>query len=476
MQLATTRLKLSPCLIAYGLLVVLAFALFVITQKVYCFALPLLLPIIYGITHYTALLLPACLAAIPFSKDVTVGGGFTIDAPDEPLMWLCTLWAVFYLAVNRKNLPAFITKDSLFFLCIIYLVWIALCISWSIQPFLSLKFFLAKFWYFIPFAVLTAIYFYKYPQQLLYSLVFAVAISACIIICYHAYLHFQFSQVNQAAGLFYTNHVNYATNVLAALPFAWYGYKQANSLLLKRLYRVALIIFAIAIITAFTRSVWLAIFVGFGALWLFKRKWLFISTLSSFILVAGFLFYLGNDNRFNKYAHDYNNTVWHANLSEHLQATLKGNDVSNAERFYRWIAGVRMAKQRLLYGHGPNTFYPEYKKYTLRSFSTWVSDNKERSTVHNYFLLLLIEQGLAGMLLFIGIILLFVYKLENWWHKTQHNAQSKQLGLAICFLFCSLSSILLSSDMLESDKFGPYFFMCFGLYWAIAYKKQKQVS
>jgi O-antigen ligase len=60
-------------------------------------------------------------------------------------------------------------------------------------------------------------------------------------------------------------------------------------------------------------------------------------------------------------------------------------------------------------GHGPGNFYPTYKKYTVTEFSTYLSDNDEKSTVHNYFLLLLVEQGIIGLAIFLALsILIFI--------------------------------------------------------------------
>ena len=69
-------------------------------------------------------------------------------------------------------------------------------------------------------------------------------------------------------------------------------------------------------------------------------------------------------------------------------------DISTMERVYRWVAGVEMVKDKPIFGFGPGTFYSAYKAYTLSSFQTYVSDNVDHSTVHNYFLLTFIEQGL----------------------------------------------------------------------------------
>ncbi|MBK8953719.1 MAG: O-antigen ligase family protein [Chitinophagaceae bacterium] len=107
------------------------------------------------------------------------------------------------------------------------------------------------------------------------------------------------------------------------------------------------------------------------------------------------------NDRYLQYAHDFKTTIFHKNFNEHLIATYRLKDVSTAERFYRWIAGVRMIKDNPVIGFGPGSFYPNYKEYTVPAFKTWVSNNKDHSTVHNYFLLLAVEQGLPGLFFFL---------------------------------------------------------------------------
>ena len=100
-------------------------------------------------------------------------------------------------------------------------------------------------------------------------------------------------------------------------------------------------------------------------------------------------------------------------------STYQLKDVSTAERFYRWIAGVRMIKDNWLTGYGPNTFYENYKGYTVPAYKTWVSDNPEHSTVHNYFLLTAIEQGIPGFIFFTAAVGAMIYYAQHLYHRVK---------------------------------------------------------
>ena len=119
------------------------------------------------------------------------------------------------------------------------------------------------------------------------------------------------------------------------------------------------------------------------AYWLLRKRWLVYTYI--FVLLTGIISvsYLSSSDRYLKFAHDYESTIFHENFEEHLIATIELKDVSSAERFNRWIGGVRMIKDYWATGSGPSTFYPLYKQYTVPAFKTWVSRNEERSTVHN---------------------------------------------------------------------------------------------
>ena len=133
-------------------------------------------------------------------------------------------------------------------------------------------------------------------------------------------------------------------------------------------------------------------------------------------------------------------------------------DASSMERFYRWIAAAFMFNEKPIYGYGPGNFYPFYKSYTVTSFETYLSDNDERSTVHNYFLLMLVEQGLMGLLIFIALtIAVFVYG-ERIYHQ-MNRAGDKRLVMAVLISISMIYINLLFSDLVETDKIGSFFFI-----------------
>src|SRR5437762_7966758 len=131
-----------------------------------------------------------------------------------------------------------------------------------------------------------------------------------------------------------------------------------------------------------------------------------------------------------------------------------------------------MVKDKWLTGFGPNTFYDNYKPYSLPAFKTWVSDNKEHSTVHNYFLLVTIEQGIPGLLFF----LLLAAGMLNYSEKLYRRIDDKFYKSAAMDCGVMVMMILVVnflSDLIEADKVGSLFFLCLATLIAIDINARK---
>lgn len=181
--------------------------------------------------------------------------------------------------------------------------------------------------------------------------------------------------------------------------------------------------------------------------------------IAGIIILLFCIFWLKNNDRYLKFAHDYRSTIFHSDFQEHLAATYELKDISTAERFYRWIAGVRMLKDEWLTGHGPGTFSSNYKPYAIPAFRTWVSDNKDRSTVHNYFLLTAVEQGIPGLIFFLLLVGFMLYYAQQLYHRLK-DIFYKKIAMAIGVTLIMLITVNFLSDLIETDKVGSLFFLC----------------
>jgi O-antigen ligase len=121
-----------------------------------------------------------------------------------------------------------------------------------------------------------------------------------------------------------------------------------------------------------------------------------------------------------------------------------------------------MVKENWVTGSGPNSFYPLYKSYTVNEFTTYVSNNPEKSTVHNYFLLLLTEQGVPGMLLFAALYITMLLTAQGLYLRSR-DVFVKGLMLLVGALLAMIGVLIFLSDLIETDKIGSVFYICAGL-------------
>ena len=287
-------------------------------------------------------------------------------------------------------------------------------------------------------------------------------IIAAIALIRHAGYGFRFADINKAISPFFRNHVNYAAMLVCIIPLFFAFHKLTRSKNKRWMIKVTIIILLTALFFSYSRGAWLALLVGIASYWLIRKKMLFISFIAAVIITVVFLFWVKSNDRYLRFANDYKTTIFHKDFREHLIATYKLKDVSTAERIYRWIAGVRMVKDNWLTGYGPNTFYYNYKPYAVPAFKTWVSNNEEHSTVHNYFLLVAVEQGIPGLIFFLFLLGAMLHYAQHLYHRIP-DIFYKTVSITAGVILMIITVVNFLSDLIETDKIGSLFFLCLSL-------------
>ncbi len=401
------------------------------------------------------------LACIPPSIEMELPGGFGTDLPSEPLMWLLTLASLAWLFQHWRTLDGRFLRHPVTLALFVHLAWMTLSVSTSQDAIVSFKFLLAKGWYVIVFYFLAGRVLdgAKSWKNLLWWFFIPLLITTVIVLARHAPSGFSFKTVNFVMGPFYRNHVVYACLLAIFLPFVWYGtwwYRRWSwqwTLLI-----LGILIFLVGINFAYTRAAYVALVAAIGIRWLVRRR-LMKATLAGVVLVFTlFIHWVGTRDNWLEFAPDYQRTVTHTSFDNLLEATTKLQDISTMERVYRWVAASAMLHDKPLLGFGPGNFYFFYKNYTVSSFRTYVSDNPERSGMHNYYLMTAVEQGLPGAAIFIGLCFFVVLIGERVYHQTEDPARRRVLLSALlCFVLIAL--LMLMNDFVETDKIGSLFFM-----------------
>jgi O-antigen ligase len=402
------------------------------------------------------------LATLPISMEIHFSASLGTDLPAEPLMvglMLVYFADIFSRPRNRWSLQVF--RHPILMLLFLHLAWAGASTILSASQGISIKWMLAKTWYIVTF-VLVAIECLREEDDLKWFYYTFTPVLLLTIIWTHARqlsMDFEIETVNDALKPFYRNHVNYAAHVALAIPFLWFArqwfFDTKKGFIL---YLIPIILALGGIGLSFTRAAFVALLAGVAMYWVLRFKMIKpLLVVLSFGTIIG-IGYLVYDNNYLKLAPEYETTVSHHEFGDIVAATAAGKDVSTMERVNRWVAGGRMVAEHPIMGFGPNTFYSFYKKYSLASFRTYVSVNDEKSTVHCYYLLTLIEQGFIGFFIFMALIYAVLIQGQRIYHETT-NATRKNIVMASLISFTIILAFLLINDMVETDKVGAFFFL-----------------
>jgi O-antigen ligase len=443
-----------------GLFIVLA-GIAVLTGQYIIATIPFAILFFYSGWQNRNMVFLLLLLTLPLSFEYHFSTSLGTDIPDEFLMLFVSGLFIAYWVYSPKVISKNILQHPLLILLVISTGWILITVFFSTYTIVSIKFLLAKTWYLGAFILAPVIIFKekKFIRIAAATIAGSMFIVAVIALIRHNHYGYRFAHINDAVYPFFRNHVNYSAMLVCVIPIMFVFYLSGKTSNQKYLIAAAIIIALIALAFSYARGAWLALLAGIIAYWLIKKKLLFYSFSAAVIFLLASVFWLKNNDRYLQYSNDFKTTIFHKDFTEHLVATYKLKDVSTAERFYRWVAGVRMIKDNWLTGYGPNTFYYNYKGYAVPAFKTWVSDNKDHSTVHNYFLLTTIEQGIPGLLFIIVLLGTMLYYAQYLYHRVK-DPFYRATAITIGVITTMIIVINFLSDLIETDKIGSVFYLC----------------
>jgi O-antigen ligase len=364
-----------------------------------------------------------------------------------------------FMLFRNSEMLKVLLQNKIMIVILVSLYWTLITVLLSGSPVISLKFLMAKIWYIVPFVIGAVLFLRERKDHLLAGnlLLIPMVFTVIVILIRHGFEGFSFESVNDVTVPFFRNHVNYGALLVCMIPVAWGLYRAGY-----KVWLVGLIILLAGLIFSYSRGAWLALAAALMVVYFIRKnalQWLIGLAVVSVILVTAWFL---DDNRYLKYRPQFEKTIYHASFDEHMAATYKMQDMSTVERFYRWIAAIKMAKEDPVTGSGPNSFYPLYKSYVANDFRTYVSDNPEKSTVHNYFLLLLTEQGVPGLALFTVLYIMMLMTAQKRYHNST-DMHTKGLMLVIGAVLGMIGILIFLSDLIETDKIGSIFYLCGGI-------------
>lgn len=399
---------------------------------------------------------------IPLTVEVWLPNGTVTDMPTEIMM--VSLMGVYFLYTlrNGRNLRSDFLRHPITFALLLHLGWFFFTSITSQSPIISLKYSLAKIWYVTTFFFLAGsiIKEEKDLRKLTWVVLVPLVCTIFYVLRKHAAIGFSFAEIHTIVQPFYRNKVAYACMLSIFLPFVWFT---------RQMYRTwtwqwwvlagATLLLLVGIQFSFTRAAYGTLAMAVGAY--FVVKWRGMKYVLAIASVLALLYVIGmvRHNNYLDHKPTYDKTITHEDFGNLLEATTKGQDVSTMERVYRWVAGGHMIGKRPWLGFGPGTFTAFYKTYTLHGFRTYVSDNVEGSGIHCYYLMVAVEEGYIGALLFLALVFTVLLKGEAIYHQTA-DPQRQRIVMMVLMTTVVIDGLLLMNDLVETDKIGSFFFLC----------------
>ncbi len=451
---------------AGGGIFVLSMLLGILTDMPYLMLLPVALFMLFFFLKDVRYAFYALMFALPVSFHLLE----KYDFPDEPLMILNTGFFLLFCLFNYSRIKLkSILLNPLLISVLLTFVWLIIAVLMSKDMLLSSKFLLKKTWYIFPFLFYPVILFQDKKvitksYQLLFFTLFIIVI---IVLVRFSAVGFAFEKVHNPLQPFFQNHVMYGSMVSIMIPLITGAFFLSRKLSIQWFLSIAgFFVFLAAVYFSYSRAAWVAVLFAGVCYVAVRLRLMQYVILVFYAAVLTLVIWLAQGNNFLNFKPKFEKTIMHESLEDHIMATIQGTDISSAERYYRWIATLKMSSDYPLFGVGPNNFYDYYKSYTVSSFRTWVSRNPERSTTHNYFLFMLAEQGIPAMILYAIMIFVIFFYGQKVYHK-QHERFYK---IAVMSALCCIAGVFINnffSELLETDKIGSIFYLCIALILAI---------
>ena len=419
------------------------------------------------------------MCSIPMSINLQEMTGISLDFPDEPIMLSLSVFFVFFALQNFRNIGfGRWLQHPLIQILLLSFLWMSVTVVFSTNVALSSKYLLKRIWFIVPFLCFPIIFFQdKIHIKRAFTLMFVPLLLIIFIVLYRfSALGFRFEDVHDPIQPFFQNHVMYGSMLSCFIPLI------AGAIFLHKRFGFswviligAMFVFLAGVYFSYSRAAWMAVLFALVTMACIRFKVMHYARLLFYAVVLSAVLWLSNNNQYLSYRPKFEKTIMHASLSDHIMATIQGTDISSAERYYRWIAAVRMSVDHPLTGVGPNNFYDNYKHYTIAAYKTWVSRNMERSTTHNYFLFMLVEQGYPAMILYALLIFMIFYYGQKVYHRQTERFDKVVVMAAICMI-AALFVNNFFSELLETDKIGSLFLMGIALIIAIDLKNSKRTN
>lgn len=376
----------------------------------------------------------------------------SLSLPTEPLLFVVLL-LFFIKMLFERNYDRKILKHPVSIIIMFYLLWMLITTFTSEIPLVSVKYFIARLWFIVPFYFIIILLFKKLNIIKLVSWLYVIPL--CIVIVYSTYRLYLWAFDEQAAHWvmdpFYNDHTAYGAAISMFVPvFAGFLFDKRFNRTQKLFAGILFFVLITGLYFSYSRAAWISVVVALGIalILLLKIKFRWVFLILSIFLVA--FFYFQNEILWSLQKNKQDSS---ANFVEHVESISNiSSDASNLERINRWQSAFRMFEQRPFWGWGPGTYQFIYAPFQKTQNKTIISTNAgDKGTAHSEYIGPLSESGVIGLLSMLAIVIAVGYTAVRLYKR----AKNREVKLLCLIYFLGLVTYFIHgvlNNFLDTDK------------------------
>ncbi|NNM95591.1 MAG: hypothetical protein HKL88_09065 [Bacteroidia bacterium] len=413
------------------------------------------------------------IASVPGVSLGSVGIGASL--PTSPI--LLGILFLFLLLLIQNGYDKKTLNHPITIIILFSLFWILITSVTSTMPIVSFKFLIDRCWGVATFYFL-GIYLFR-DRKNIRRFIWLYTASFTIVIFYTMFRqvqgHFTEKVSHFAMNPFYNDHTAYGAMLAMFMPVLLvFSFNKATRPAFKITAAILFFIFLAALGMSYSRASWVSVVVALFIFLLLKFR-VKLTYIFAAICLAIALFFVFETQIIMKLQKNENQ------VSQKLGTEIESisnisTDASNLERLNRWSCAYRMFLDKPLIGFGPGTYSFQYAPYQLSYERTIISTNLGNGgNAHSEYLGPLAEQGIMGMLSFVGLaVMLFILSF-----RLNERLKDNELKLLSTGIFLGLVTYFVHGAMnnfLDTDKAAVPFWGFIGILVAIDLQSRVQVS
>lgn len=457
-------------------LAVLIIASSFVFEMYYLALLPLLFFIAIGFFFKPDLLFYSLAFITPLSINPADAelGKLSLSIPSEPMAIVLVLMFFILLITSGKVDKSFL-KHPISIIIYIYFIWLGITCITSVDKIVSIKFILAKIWFIIPCYFLAGVYFRENKNIINYLFLFVLGMT---LISFYNVVHlslynFEDKPSQWTMQPFFKDHAILGAIIAMTLPLSLGLKKLSGKDIIKKSFLFFFfVMLTICLVVTYSRAAWASIIPAVLLYVVFYFRIRFKWVMAVFIMVFAYLFMnietIIMDMERNKMSGS-------DDLIENAESISNiSSDPSNLERINRWSTAVEMWKDRPVFGWGPGTYMFEYAPFQLKRNYTSISTNfGDVGNAHSEYLGPLAENGLPGLLIFIGLLFATFYFAFRAHSDSESRMDKILISTAACALITYFTHGFLN-NYLDTDKAANIFWPLIAIIVIQSLKHKKQ--